>query len=84
LTPELIIIFVLIGLLVFQQAFHSWQIGKMTNKLMSRSYVEYIQAENQKRPTKKSENDNNISEDPYLKQQVEQQAQEMNSMLGMI
>lgn len=37
---------VLVGLLIFQQVYYTLMINKLVNKLMSRSYHEYVQADN--------------------------------------
>jgi hypothetical protein len=42
-TLELIVIFVLLGLLIGQQGFYMWQTHKLLNKLMSRNYAEFAQ-----------------------------------------
>jgi hypothetical protein len=41
---ETVIIAVLILIIAFQAAFYSFQINKLLNKLMSRNYFEYEQA----------------------------------------
>lgn len=36
--------FVLLGVFVFRELFHAWQINKLLNKAMSRSFFEHEQA----------------------------------------
>lgn len=37
---------VLVGLLIFQQVYYTLMINRLVNKLMSRNYHEYVQADN--------------------------------------
>ena len=42
--------FALLGLFVFREFFHAWQINKLLNKAMSRSYFEHEQARHLAKP----------------------------------
>ncbi len=46
----------LLGVLIFQQLYFMWQIQKLVDKLMSRSYTEYAKATEPSTPRVKLEN----------------------------
>lgn len=50
MTIEMIIIWMLVGILLVQQVFYSWQIHKMLNKVMSKNYAEWAQVEGMIKP----------------------------------
>lgn len=41
--------FILCGVIIAQHAFYSWQMNKMVNKIMSRSFYDYKVAESVKK-----------------------------------
>lgn len=69
-------------LLVATNLFWAMLTLKLTNKLMSRSYYEYVQAENLKKPPK-SNRKKELAEEEFDPIDVKQ-AQDMNSLMNII
>jgi hypothetical protein len=72
---------VLSVLLVGSNAFWAKIFFSLSNRLMSRSYYDFVQTEKLKAPTKRAEKP---TEEMVIDPIDEQQAQSLNSMFGMV
>lgn len=68
------VIFVLLGLNVFQLVYWSRQVHKLVDKIMSRNYAEYVQTNRPTLPTVSKDDDSFVEESDVLN--------ELNGVLG--
>jgi hypothetical protein len=80
MTIEWSIILALVLLLVVQQIFWAKMCSGLLNKLMSRNYYEYAQAQALKYPSAQKLQVVDDEVDP----EAERQAREINSLMGMV
>lgn len=80
MTIEWTIVIALILLLIVQQFFWAKLCSELTNKLMSRNYYEYSQAQALKYPDVPQLQPLEEEKDP----EAERQARDLNSLMGMI
>lgn len=79
MSIEVGIIAVLSCLLIAQNIYWAKVCLNLTNRLMSRNYVEFKQAE-----TKRTELKPKIVQDEYFDPVADRQAQDLNSILGIV
>lgn len=79
-SPELIVLILLSVLFFATNVFWLVTVNRLINKMMSRNYGDYVQADKFKRPRIVP----NQAEDPALEMLDKKRANELNQIMGMI